>query len=98
MNGYAGTPHLDEFDAKFSEDAVTYENDNPDCARYHVRIDLGLKKVFAVRERKDRPANPGCAALEKRVAMAIGAGLEFYDAVHKNFPTFVWVLNEARGN
>src|SRR3546814_10348243 len=37
MNGYAGTPHLDEFDAKFSEDAVTYENDNPDCARYNVR-------------------------------------------------------------
>src|SRR3546814_16654116 len=35
-------------------DAVTYENDNPDCARYHVRIDLGLKQVFAVRERKDR--------------------------------------------
>lgn len=69
---YVYAPELDWFDARFDDDAVTYENDNPDCARYAVRIDLKLKKTFAVRERKNNPGNPNCANLEPRVDMQLG--------------------------
>lgn len=46
-------PTVVRFDARCSLEAVSYENGNPDCARYSVRIDLRLKKVIAVRDRKD---------------------------------------------
>lgn len=69
---YVYSPEIDWFDAKFGEDAITYENDIPDCARYAVRIDLRLKKTFAVRERKDNPSNPTCAKLEPRIEMQLG--------------------------
>lgn len=69
---YVYSPEIDWFEAKFSDDAVTYENDVPDCARYSVRIDLKLKKTFAVRERKSNPANPNCAKLEPRIEMQLG--------------------------
>jgi hypothetical protein len=53
---YVYAPQLDWFDATFAADAVTYENNVPECARYSVRIDLKLSKAFAVRERKTAPS------------------------------------------
>src|SRR3546814_4288216 len=48
MNGYAGTPHLDEFDAKFSEDAVTYENDNPRSEEHTSELQSLMRISYAV--------------------------------------------------
>lgn len=73
---YVYAPQLDWFDATFAADAVTYENDVPECARYSVRIDLKLSKAFAVRERKSAPANPECAKLEPRVEMQMADGYD----------------------
>lgn len=39
---YVYAPELDWFDATFGDDAISYENDIPNCARYSVRIDLKL--------------------------------------------------------
>lgn len=69
---YVYSPEINWFDARFADDAVTYESDAPDCARYSVRIDLKLKKAFAVRERKDNPKNANCATLESRIEMQLG--------------------------
>jgi hypothetical protein len=69
-------PEIDWFDARFTQDAVSYENDRPDCARYSVRLDLKMQKVFAVRERKENPSNASCANLERRIEMKLGAGFE----------------------
>jgi hypothetical protein len=73
---YVYAPQLDWFNATFGADAVTYENDVPECARYSVRIDLKLKKAFAVRERKTAPSNPECAKLEPRVEMQMADGYD----------------------
>lgn len=74
---YVYAPDLDYFDATFSPQAVAYENENPVCARYAVRIDLRLKKVFAVRERKEDAKEPQCALLEKgRIEMQLGKGFD----------------------
>lgn len=74
FNGYVTPPEVTTFDAKFSPEAVNYENDLPECARYSVRIDLKLKKVFALRERVKNPKNPNCASLERRIEMTLGDG------------------------
>lgn len=76
LNGYVSEPTVDTFDATFAPDAVTYENDNPTCARYSVRIDLRLKKVFAVRERKANPENEMCRNMEPRIEMTLGDGYQ----------------------
>lgn len=73
---YVYAPEIDWFDARFSPDAVSYENDLPDCARYSVRLDLKMQKVFAVRDRKENPSNPNCANLERRIEMQLGDGFE----------------------
>lgn len=73
---YVYAPEVSWLDARFSPDAVYYENDLPDCARYSVRLDLKMEKVFAVRERKENPANPLCANLERRIEMQLGDGFE----------------------
>lgn len=73
---YVYAPEIDWFDAQFSRDAVTYENDIPDCARYSVRLDLKMQKVFAVRDRKENPSNPNCAKLERRIESQLGDGFE----------------------
>lgn len=70
---YVPAPEVDYFDAKFSPDAVTYENDNPTCAKYSVRMDLKLNKVFAVRQRKENPSNPTCAQFEPRIEMVLSS-------------------------
>lgn len=76
MNGYVGEPTLDRFNATFTPDAVSYENDLPECARYSVRIDLKLKKVFAVRERKPNPTNVNCRNFEPKIEMTLGNGYQ----------------------
>lgn len=73
---YVSAPQLDWFEAKFTPEAITYQNDVPDCARYSVRIDLDLKKTFAVRERKENPSNSSCAMLEPRIEMQLADGYE----------------------
>lgn len=73
---YVYAPELDWFDATFSQDAVSYVNDFPVCARYSVRLDLKMQKVFAVRERKKNPTNPNCTNLEQRIEMQLADGHE----------------------
>ena len=73
---YVYSPELDWFDAKFETDSVSYENDMPDCANYSVRLDLKMKKVFAVRQRKANPTNPACLNLENRIEMQLSDGFE----------------------
>jgi hypothetical protein len=74
QNVYA--PDLAWFDAKFSLDAVSYENDWPACVRYSVRLDLNMKKALAVRERKENPTNANCAKSERRIEMQLGDGYD----------------------
>lgn len=63
--------HIDIFDqVAFTDEAVTYVNDEPNCVTYTVRIDAAQKRVTATRERKD----PACDAFEKRVTMELGDG------------------------
>lgn len=78
-DGYLSEPNVDRFDASFTSDAVSYKNDDPDCASYSVRIDLNLKKVIAVRIRKENPTNDMCAGLERRVEMTLGDGYQSSD-------------------
>lgn len=78
-------PDLSYFPAKFSSDAVSYENDAPACARYSVRIDLNLKKAFAIRDRKENPANENCAKLERRIEMQLADGYEYDDKMGDSF-------------
>jgi hypothetical protein len=76
-NGAINEPDISTYGARFSADAISYENNDPLCARYSVRIDLKLKKVFAVRERK--PLNseqPQCKDLEQRIEMSLGNGFQ----------------------
>lgn len=75
-DGYVYAPRLDWFDAKFTSDGVTYENNQPECATYSVRIDLKLEQVSASRVRKDNPTNKLCKELEPRVAMQLVEGFE----------------------
>jgi hypothetical protein len=74
--GFVYAPNIDWFDAKFTPEAVTYENSVPACANYSVRIDLKLKKVFAVRDKKPDAKDDLCAPLEKRIEMQLADGYE----------------------
>lgn len=75
-DNYVSAPEIDRFNATFADNSVTYENDNPDCARYAVRMDLVMKKVFSVRERKENRKNPNCKLLESRIEMQLSDGLD----------------------
>ena len=75
-------PELDWFEAKFTPEAVTYENDNPDCATYRVRLDFQMERAFSVRERKENPENPYCKTLEPRLSLEIG---DAYDPAANTF-------------
>jgi hypothetical protein len=77
FDGYVSDPDVNTYDAKFTPDAINYENEGPICARYSVRLDLKLKKVFAVRERKPLdPKFPQCRNLEQRMEMTLGDGYQ----------------------
>jgi hypothetical protein len=68
-------PEIDIFDATFTPDMVTYENDYPKCAKYFVRIDLKLQKAFSVRELK-KTNKTECSKMEKRIEMQISDGYD----------------------
>lgn len=80
VNGnYAGSPELSIYPATWTAGQISYENDDPVCVRYSVRIDLKLEKVFAVRERKAKPdaAMAGlmdCSKTEARMEMTLTNG------------------------
>jgi hypothetical protein len=82
---YVYAPDLSYFNATFTPDSVSYVNDVPDCAKYSVRIDLEMKKAFAVRQKKAQATNPACAALENRIEMQIADGYETHTAEHDPF-------------
>jgi hypothetical protein len=80
INGlYVSAPDITNYDATFTPDGITYENDFPICVHYSTRIDLKLNKVFAVRERKQGVKGPGtdaCSKLEDRLEMQLGDGFD----------------------
>ena len=66
-------PDISTYDARFTPDAISYQNDDPLCVTYSVRIDLKLKKVFAVREKRpNAPAEHCQAIVERRIEMQLG--------------------------
>jgi hypothetical protein len=75
-------PDVSTFDATFTPQAVSYENNNAVCAGYSVRIDLKMEKVFALRARKmpgDKRLNGfDCERLEPRVEMQLADGWRAY--------------------
>lgn len=92
LNGNAGTPDMSTYDAKFTGDRVTYENDVPTCARYQVTIDLNVERVFALRQRKADATDPACESLERRVEMELADGWEPYNPPREHFVPLVWLL------
>ncbi len=64
--GYVKSPDLSIYPATWGVDQISYENNDPACARYSVRVDQKLEKVFAILERKDKPSMAGfdCAKLD----------------------------------
>lgn len=76
-DGYMGTPSSDVYLATFTPQAITYENSTPLCVDYSVRIDLELKKVFAVRRSKaGASSNKLCDGLERSIEMTLGDGYQ----------------------
>ncbi len=69
-------PDISHHKATFEKDAVTYQNDASDCAKYFTRIDFKLKKAFSVREKKNNPTNPNCRILEPRIEMQMSDGYQ----------------------
>jgi hypothetical protein len=76
--GYVDSPDLSIYPARWGVDQISYENNDPACARYSVRVDQKLEKVFAIRERKDQPSMAGfdCTKLERRMEMTLTDGSE----------------------
>ena len=70
---YFHAPSIDIFRARFSGTSVSYTNDNPDCAKYSVLIDVKTERAIATRDGKENPKNEFCKKLEKRVAMELGS-------------------------
>lgn len=94
---YVYAPELSWFDATFAPDSVSYVNDLPDCAIYSVRIDLTMKKAFAVRQKKERVTDSTCALLEDRIEMQIADGYDTHTAEHDPFEeSFVPILSLIR--
>ena len=95
---FVGAPELDWFDADFKAEAISYENDLPKCAKYSVRIDLKLDKVFAVRERKEEAKDAACAKLERRIEMQLGDGFDAEDnSINDHFvPVFQIIAAVAK--
>lgn len=86
-------PEIDTFDAKFGPDAVTYENDDPICAKYSVRIDLKLEKVIAVRDRKADAKGEMCANLEPHIEMMLVSATDIkFDPLKGHFLPLFQIL------
>jgi len=85
IGGYSGMPNLDVYDAKFTDNAVTYGEAESSCVHYAVRIDLDLKRVFATRERTGDAKDPACSNLEPRIEMTFADGSEPYFPAKEHF-------------
>lgn len=92
------SPEMSTYDAKFTDDAVTYTNNDASCVAYSVRIDLKLKKVFGTREVKPDATDPNCARLERRIEMTFGNGYDLPDATRDHFLPVLWVLKTIFGH
>lgn len=71
---YVSPPYIEQYDATFSGDGVTFDNSDPVCVTISYRIDLKLKKVFAIRTKK--PNIPAyavneCKGLVDRIEMTL---------------------------
>lgn len=79
---YVYAPDLSYFKATFTPGTVSYINDLPGCAKYSVRIDLEMRKAFAVRQRKPNSTNKNCKLLENRIEMQIADGYDTHMDQH----------------
>lgn len=73
-NSQIPAPEIEQFPATFTVDAISFSDSSSGCADYSYRIDLKLKKVFSVREKKAHPEPllPGmCDKLEPRIEMTL---------------------------
>lgn len=70
-DNHVNMPDLDYYAAKFTPAAVLFESNLPTCVKYSIRIDLKLKKVFALRERKMDITDPYCNTIERRIEMQL---------------------------
>lgn len=92
---YVYSPGISLFPATFESDGVTYENADPRCATYTVRIDTRLEKVIAVRQRKESPVAAGCEKLEQRIEMTLVGGAQqqaFKDPFKDHFLPVLQIL------
>lgn len=98
FEGTLTQPNFAWYPAIFSSDVITYENDDPMCVHYSVRIDLKQKAVFAVREIKVRAnSNPSCKMmnLESRIEMKLGDGFKPYNPTNGHFTPLLNFLKLA---
>jgi hypothetical protein len=86
-------PVVERFDARFTPDAISYENNSPICVHYSTRIDLRLEKVISVRQRTADKSEI-CNTMEQRVEMQLADGWDSTDDGLKGH--FVPVLSLLR--
>lgn len=90
---YVFAPDVRNFQATFTPESVSYKNMNASCADYVVRIDLQLKRAFAVRTRKTNAGNATCAKLEPRIEMQLADGSKAgVDPTEGHFVPFISVI------
>lgn len=94
---HVSSPELDWFDAKFTPDGVSYDNDFPKCVSYSVKIDTKLKQVFAVRQKKEGVTDELCEQTENRLEMKLVDGWQLEGDKPENhfvplFQLLIWVL------
>lgn len=69
---YVFEPNVSSFEARFSPDSITFDDNNAKCATLKFNIDLRLKKVNAMREQKpDTVKDEMCSKMEKRLDLTL---------------------------
>ena len=95
---YVFAPDVSKFQATFTPGSVSYDNTNASCADYSVRIDLQLKKAFAVRSRKGNGKGTACSKLEPRIEMQLTDGNRIgVDPTHDHFVPLLSILRAVIG-
>lgn len=90
-------PEIERFQAKWDATSVSYVNDNPDCARYSVRIDWVEQRATSTRMRKKNPNNLDCAGLEPKLEMELGDGFKAGQSNNELDKHFVPLVRVIRG-
>ena len=90
---WVSPPNISRFDAKFTPDSITFDDDSAECVTLKFRIDLTLKKVNAIREQKpNTPDNELCGKIEKRIDLTL-ANPDYSDSpTDKHFLPILSVL------